>query len=86
MKIDIYKSIKNGNKYLSVPGGTDVENIQFPGKIDPDILTLSPFKTCLELIEGESYIALDEKDVIEQIKKNGYAIHSAKIIIRIKGN
>ena len=83
MRIDIYKSTKNGNKYLSVPKGTKVESVQLPDPVDPDLLTLSPFKTRLELTPGKSHSALDQDDIIRQIEKNGYAVHGAKIEIRV---
>jgi uncharacterized protein YcgL (UPF0745 family) len=83
LKIDIYKSTKNGNKYLSVPKGTKVESVQLPDPVDPDLLTLSPFKTRLELTPGKSHSALDQDDIIRQIEKNGYAVHGAKIEIRV---
>ena len=83
MRIDIYKSTKNGNKYLSVPKGTKVESVQLPDPVDPDLLTLSPFKTRLELTPGKSHSALDQDDIIRQIEKNGYAVHGAKIEIRM---
>jgi hypothetical protein len=37
MKIDIYKSVLNGKKYLSVPAGTDVAHKLFPADLDPDL-------------------------------------------------
>jgi len=83
LRIDIYKSTKNGNKYLSVPKGTKVESVQLPDPVDPDLLTLSPFKTRLELTPGKSHSALDQDDIIRQIEKNGYAVHGAKIEIRV---
>jgi len=83
LKIDIYKSTKNGNKYLSVPKGTKVESLQLPEPVDPDVLTLSPFKTRLEVTAGKSHFALDPDNIIEQIEKNGYAVHSAKIDIKV---
>jgi len=83
LKIDIYKSTKNGNKYLSVPIGTKVESLQLPDPVDPDILTLSPFKTRLEVTAGKSHFALDQDNIIEQIEKKGYAVHGAKIVIKV---
>ncbi|KQC10224.1 MAG: hypothetical protein APR62_12480 [Smithella sp. SDB] len=83
MQIDIYKSTKNGNKYLSVPVGTKVTELNLPEDIDPDILTLSPFKTRVKLDPNKPRVALDQEDVIRQIEKNGYAVHAAKIEITI---
>ena len=83
MKIDIYKSTKNGNKYLSVPKGTKMESLQLQDPVDPDLLTLSPFKTRLEITPGMSHFALDQDNIIEQIEENGYAIHGAKIEIKV---
>lgn len=83
MKIDIYKSTKNGDKYLSVPSGTDVTTLQLPENTDPDILSLSPFKTELELDPSKPRIALDQEDVKTQINDRGYAIHGATVKIEI---
>ena len=83
MKIDIYKSVKNGKKYLSVPENTDVTTIIFPNDIDQDLLTLSPFKTNLDIDPSSPRIALDANDVIQQIQKNGYAIHGTEFKIEI---
>lgn len=83
MKIDIYKSTKNGNKYLSVPAGKDVKTMSFPTTLDKDVSTFSPFKTSLEIQPGDHKAALDCDKVIEQIQKNGYAVHEAKIEIKI---
>ncbi len=83
MKIDIYKSTKNGNKYLSVPAGTDMQKLTLPASADSDIRTLSPFKTRLELDLSRQRAVLDQKDVMEQIQKNGFAIHDAKAEITV---
>ena len=71
MNIDIYKSIKNGNKYLSVPAGTDVTKLKLPSTIDPDFLSLSPFKTAFKLDPSVKRAALDQDDVEKQINKQG---------------
>ena len=86
MKIDIYTSINNGSKYLSVAKGTTIENIHFPSDIDPDLLTLSPFRTRLEVIQGKAHSALDQDDVIKQIEENGYVIHGAKTVVTLNAN
>jgi uncharacterized protein YcgL (UPF0745 family) len=83
MKIDIYTSTKNGNKYLSVPEGTNIEKLKLPDTVDPDILSVSPFKSSLKLDSNKPRIALDQNDVIKQIKEHGYALHGAKIEITI---
>jgi len=83
MKIDIYKSTKNGNKYLSVPAGIDVEKFVFPKDVDSDILTLSPFKTSLDISSNDNRIALDSHQVIDDIKQKGFSIHGAKIEVTI---
>jgi len=81
--IDIYKSTKNGNKYLSVPKGTKIAELKLPDSIDSDLLTLSPFKTRLEIEPNKTHPALDQDHIIQQIESNGYAIHEAKIVITI---
>ncbi len=83
MNIDVYKSTKSGSKYISVPEGTDIEKIQLPDSIDQDLLTLSPFKTSLNLEPNNPRVALDQNDVIKQIKNNGYAVHGATMEIKV---
>ncbi len=84
MKIDIYKSTKNGRKYLSVPSGTDLANMPFPNDFDKDLLELSPFSTSMELTPGEHRVALDSDDIIKQINEKGYAVHTATTTVTIK--
>jgi len=76
-------STKNGDKYLTVAKGTKVDALELPDTIDPDVLTLSPFKTRLELIPGKEHPALDLADILKQIEENGYAIHGAKTVINL---
>ena len=81
MKVAVYKSTKNGDKYLTVPGGTEVKKMNLPADIDSDLLSLSPFKTSLEIDNGDKRIGLDTDDVIAQINEKGFAIHGATTII-----
>jgi len=83
LKIDIYTSTKNGSKYLSVPKGTKVASLQLPDSVDPDLLTLSPFRTRLELTPGKPHPALDQDNIIAQIEEKGYAVHGAKTEIQV---
>jgi len=83
LKIDIYQSAKCGDKYLSVAKGTRVEALILPASIDPDLLSLSPFKTRLEVEKGKAHVSLDQDDVIKQIEKVGYAMHDAKMTIEL---
>lgn len=84
MKIDIYTSIKDGSKHLSVEKGTKLAGLLLKSDIDKDLLSLSPFKTRLELDESKEHPALDHKDIAKQIKANQYAVHGAKISIDLK--
>lgn len=84
MKIDIYTSTKSGDKYLSVPVGTRVEELALPATIDPDLLTLSPFRTRLEIELKKNHVALDQEDIFKQIDEMGYAIHGAKTVVTLK--
>lgn len=86
VKIDIYKSTMNGDKYLSVPSGTDVTDLKLPENIDPDVLSLSPFKSSVFLDPNNPRIALNQIDVRRQINENGYAVHGASIEIKINTN
>ena len=83
MKIDIYKSAKSGTKYLSVPKGIKVESLQLPPDTDPDLLSLSPLRTRLELDPKKPATVLDYADIEKQISANGYAIHGVNITITV---
>jgi len=84
LKIDIYTSAKDGSKYLSVAKGTKIDSLQLPSTTDADLLSLSPFKTRLEIDPNKQHPALDQADLIEQIASKGYAIHGAKITVSIE--
>lgn len=47
MEVDICISIENGDKYLSVPAGVGVNQLDLPEDLDPDLLSLTPLKTSL---------------------------------------
>jgi hypothetical protein len=83
LKIDIYTSAKDGSKYLSVEKGTKLESLTLSSDIDKDLLSLSPFKTRLEIDESKVHPALDHKDIVKQIKAQHYAVHGAKISINL---
>jgi len=86
MKIDIYKSALHGDKYLSVPSGTNVNQLTLPGDIDKDLLVLSPFKSPLEIGPQFSHIGLDSDNVRNQIRERGFAIHGATVKVELKIN
>ena len=83
MKIDIYKSANSGSKYLSVPSGTKMAELQLPADTDPDFLTLSPLKTRLELDPKKNLAALNLADIKAQIAAKGYAIHGVETTITV---
>lgn len=78
MKIDIYTSAINGSKYLSVQKGTQLEKLTLPKDLDNDLLSLSPFRTRLEIEANKTHHALDQDDILKQIEANGFAVHGAK--------
>jgi len=86
LKIDIYTTIADGNKYLSLPVGTKLEDLSLPTKVDADVLHLSSFKTRLEITEAKAHNALDSKDIIQQIKDKGFAIHTSTHTIKLSQN
>jgi hypothetical protein len=77
MKIDIHRSTQNKGKFVSVPSGASPEAL-LAANINPDLKSLSPFKT-IDVQTTDKRIALDGADIIQQISKNGYAIHGAEI-------
>ncbi|MYL24937.1 hypothetical protein GLV89_14240 [Halomonas alkaliantarctica] len=84
MNVDIYQSAYCGDKYLFVPSGTDVKKLTLPSDFDEELLTLSPFKSSLELDANRPRIGLDQHDVINQINEKGFAIHGATLKIEMK--
>ena len=83
MKIDIYTSTKDGEKYLSVVAGVKLDTLELTDIFDPDVLTLSPFRTRLEIDASKPHKALDVKDILKQIEVNGFALHGAKTQIKL---
>jgi hypothetical protein len=79
MKIDIYRSQKNATKYLSVPAGADPGKLKLSADFDPDLKQLAPFKKGLDINPGDETIGMNPAEIIEQIKKHGYAAHRAGI-------
>lgn len=83
MKIDIYTSTKDGEKYLSVVAGVKLETLKLTDTMDPDMLSLSPFRTRLEIDASKPHKALNVKDILKQIESNGFALHGAKTRIKL---
>ncbi|MCK5001825.1 MAG: hypothetical protein KAS57_02315 [Gammaproteobacteria bacterium] len=83
MKIDVYISTNNDDKYLSVAADADVNQLDLPDDIDPDLLSLTPFKTSLELDPNNPIVGINQEDIIKQITKKGYAIHGSSMNVAI---
>jgi hypothetical protein len=83
MEIDIYKSNRDGEKFLSVPTGTDLARMPFPADLDPDLLQVSPFSTRLNIQPGDHRVALNSEDIIRQITDKGFATHEATIKVTV---
>ncbi|MFT7560100.1 MAG: hypothetical protein ACI93R_002015 [Flavobacteriales bacterium] len=83
MKIDIYTSSTNGQKYLSVSKGVKIEEIELPKDFDTELLSLSPLRTRLELSTDKEHANLDQVDILKQIEENGFAVHGVKNALRL---
>ena len=83
MKIDIYKSTKNDDKYLSVPEGTDIAQLNLPEDTDPDLLDVYLFKAEITLDLSQPRMGLNQEDIQNQITEKGYAIHGASVDVSI---
>ncbi len=79
MKVDVYISTKNGDKYLSVPAGADVSQLDLPEELGPDLLSLTPMKTSLQLDLSRAMVGINQEDVIKQITAKGYVIHGTNM-------
>ena len=83
MKVDTYKIVKS-NEYITVPAGTDMTTIKLPEKVQSHFKTVELFKKDFEIDPSKPLIAIDQKDIINQITNNGYAIHATDIVIEYK--
>lgn len=84
MKIDIYRSTASKTKYLSIPAGTEPSKLKVPKDFDPDLKKIALFKSGTEIKSGDETIGLNSAEIIEQIKKNGYAVHRAAVVTKEK--
>ncbi|MDY6944548.1 MAG: hypothetical protein SXG53_02425 [Pseudomonadota bacterium] len=84
MKVDICCRRRNATKFLSVQAGTDPSKLKLPASFDPDLKQLARFKTGLDINPGDPTIGLNPAEVIAQITRNGYAVHSAPILAKEK--
>jgi hypothetical protein len=73
MKIDIYQSTTNSEKFLTVPAGTDVTTLTLE---DSDYKSVIPFRQGRDIAAGESRIAFDSDAAIASISTLGYYLHS----------
>jgi hypothetical protein len=83
MKIDVYTSTVSAGKHLSVPSGTNLAATPFPPTLDPDLRTVYPAKTALDIQPGDHRIAMDSRDIIDQINQKGFATHSSTITVTV---
>lgn len=81
MIIDVYVSSKNSNKFLSVPQNTDLSKLNIE---DSDYKSVSLTNKGKNINENENRIGVNTNDIINQINKNGYALHSIKITFEEK--
>lgn len=84
MEIDSYISTKDDDKYVSVLKGNEISQLNFLEDVDPDLLSLEPFKTGLKLDLSKPRVGLNQEDIDKQITEKGYAIHGASIATSIK--
>lgn len=78
MLVDIYQSASHSSKYLTVPNGFDVNKLNIE-EIDKDYKVVKTFKTNIDLVTNSKLIAATD-EILNQINKNGYAIHRATVL------
>lgn len=83
MRIDVYKSITNNAKYLSVPAGTDVTTFPFPSKFDPDLRNLYPFMTNEDFDPSQPRVGMNIPRILADIQTNGFCAHEVVITTTI---
>jgi len=76
MNVDIYR-INNSNNYVAVPSGIDINAIQI--KETGSLRNPKLFKENIMLDLNQPRIAMDQEKVLEDIKKDGYALFGTKI-------
>lgn len=76
MIIDVYVSTKNKSKFLSVPQDTNLSELTIE---DQDYKSVSLSNKGKYIKLNENRIGVNTNDIINQINKNGYALHSTKI-------
>ena len=84
MNVDIYPSARRSGKYLGVPAGTDFSSWQAPAGFDPDLEEVYPLASTKDLQSIDKRLGVDAADVIDQIKKNGWAVIETGITFSIK--
>ena len=71
MKIDVYQSSTNPNKFLSVEAGTTPQGLQVP---DTDYKKITKFKENLDLTDQR--VALHQAAAVAAILADGYYLHT----------
>jgi hypothetical protein len=75
ISIDIYRSSSDRSKYLSIPSGINLAEMNFPADTDNDLFSVSLYKENVTIERGKMAIGLDVESILNQIEKSGYAIH-----------
>lgn len=78
MNIDIYQSVNNPNRFISVASGTNVEALKLEGDDAKHYSQVKPFRKALSIDVSDKSIALDAADIIGKIEANGYALHGVQ--------
>lgn len=67
MKVDIYKSVSNAHKFISVLADSDISNVEVP---DPDFA---------KLIFDRASVDVDaDSEIVADIDSRGYHLHKVK--------
>ena len=73
MKVDIYRSVENGEHYFVVPKGSDTSSL-------PENVEESARRT-IDLAEVDELIGLSGRDALKDIEANGYHMTTIKIVV-----
>jgi len=76
LSIDIYRSSSDRSKYLSIPAGQNLAEMNFPSNTDSDLFSVSLYKENVAIERGKVAIGLDVESILNQIENSGYAIHA----------
>jgi hypothetical protein len=76
MRVDVYKSVSNPEKFLSVLAGTDMSKLSVAA-LDADYQSIALLKKDVDIDPSVPSTALSSTTIIRDIDDHGFATHDA---------